>query len=125
MMARATKKRKNIDLEENLIIAKLEKEKDKLKTPQELEQDFNYQKTKKLLYLIKLECRKYRKINDNSFFNNNNGERISRHDLTFELLKKAYNEKAVNLKVDNDLNEFFLLVEIIISLIEPISIEVH
>lgn len=122
---RATKKRKNIDLEENLIIAKLEKEKDKLKTPQELKEDLKYQKTKKMLDLIKLECRKYKKINDNSFFNNNTGERISRHDLTFELLKKAYSEKAVNLKMDNDLNEFFLLAEIIISLVEPISIEVE
>lgn len=122
---RATKKRKNIDLEENLIIAKLEKEKDKLKTPQELEEDFKYQKTKKMLDLIKLECRKYRKINDNSFFNNLTGERISRHDLTFELLKKAYSEKAVNLKMDSDLNEFFLLAEIIISLVEPISIELE
>lgn len=120
-----TKKRKNIDLEENLIIAKLEKEKDKLKTPKELEEDLKYQKTKKMLDLIKLECRKYRKINDNSFFNNLNGERLSRHDLTFELLKKAYSEKAVNLKVDNDLNEFFLLAEIIISLVEPLSIELE
>lgn len=120
-----TKKRKNIDLEENLIIAKLEKEKDKLKTPKELEEDLKYQKTKKMLDLIKVECRKYRKINDNSFFNNGTGERISRHDLTFELLKKAYSEKAVNLKVDNDLNEFFLLAEIIISLVEPLSIELE
>lgn len=124
-MARATKKRKNIDLEENLIIARMEKEKDKLKSVEELEQDLKYQKTKKMLDLIKLECRKYRKINDNSFFNNGTGERLSRHDLTFELLKKAYDEKAVNLKVDSDLNEFFLLAEIIISLIESISIEVH
>lgn len=120
-----TKKRKNIDLEENLIIAKLEKEKDKLKTPKELEEDLKYQKTKKMLDLIKLECRKYRKINDNSFFNNLNGERLSRHDLTFELLKKAYDEKAVDLKMDSDLNEFFLLAEIIISLVEHISIEVE
>ncbi|MEG0237256.1 hypothetical protein [Cetobacterium sp.] len=120
-----TKKGVKIDLEENLIIAKLEKEKFKLKNIEELEQDLKYQNTKKMLDLIKLECRKYRKINDNSFFNNATGERISRHDLTFELLKKAFDEKAVDLKNDNSVNEFFLLGEIVISLIENISIEVE
>lgn len=117
-----TKKGTKIDLEENIIIAKLEKEKLKLKNIGELEQDLKYQQTKKMLDSIRGECRKFRKINDNRFFNNNTGERIGRHDLTFELLKKAYDEKVIDLKSDSSMSEFFLLAEIIISLIEPISI---
>lgn len=118
-MSRGTKKIKNIDLEENLIIDKLCKEE---KT--NLRDDDKYQKTKKMLDLIKLECRKYRKINDNNFLNMNTGEGLTRHEITFEILKKCYSKKAVNMRDEGEAKNFYLLAEICISLINSDEDEV-
>lgn len=118
-MSRGTKKIKNIDSEENYIIEKLCKEE---KT--NLKDEEIYKKTKKMLDLIKLECRKYKKINDNNFINIYTGEGLTRHEITFEILKKCYSKRVVNMRDENESNNFYLLVEICISLVNSDEDEV-
>ena len=114
-MSRATKKIKNIDLEENYIINKLEKA--KLKTI-DTEED---RKTLEMLNNIRLESKRYRKIDDNIFIlEENSKEKFTKHEITFEFLKKYYSK---NLQ-DQELKTFFILAEILISLILEISDEV-
>lgn len=116
-MARATKKIKNIDLEENYIINKLEKAEPKA-LGSDTEED---RKTLDMLNSIRLESKRYRKIDDNTFIlAENPKEKLTRHELNFEFLKKYYNK---NLQ-DQELKTFFILAEILISLIQKISVEV-
>lgn len=113
-MSRATKKIKNIDLEENYIINKLEKAKPKAI---DTEED---RKTLDMLNSIRLESKKYRKLDDNTFIvADNPKERLTRHELTFELLKKYYNKNFQ----DQELKTFFILAEILISLIQDVKTE--
>lgn len=115
-MSRATKKIKNIDLEENYIINKLEKAKPKATNTEE------DRKTLEMLNSMRLESKRYRKIDDNTFIvADNPKEKLTRHEITFEFLKKYYSK---NLQ-DQELKTFFILAEILISLIQEISVEVQ
>lgn len=115
-MSRATKKIKNIDLEENYIIEKLEKARPKT-NKLDKEED---KKTQDMLNSLRLESKRYRKITDNTFIlADNPKERLTRHELTFELLKKQWTKDYS----DKELRTFFILAEILISLIQDISTE--
>lgn len=115
-MSRGTKKIKNIDLEENYIIDRLDKAKPKV-DKLDKEED---KKTLDMLNNLRLESKRYRKITDNAFILvDNPKERLTRHELTFEFLKKHWSQDYN----DKELRTFFILAEILISLIQDVSTE--